>query len=105
MNANEYKVTDNEADSQFEICIGSQVARMTYTVSGNNITFQHTYVPRALEGRGIGSALVRGAFSHAARMQKRVIIVCPFTYGWLAKHPEFNRQTKSAIKDTDGSPG
>jgi uncharacterized protein len=53
------------------------------------ITFTHTEVPPALEGHGIGSALVRGALDAARAQGLKVVAKCPFVSAYIAKHPEF----------------
>jgi len=55
---------------------------------GQVLDLIHTEVPRALRGRGIGSALVREAMAHARRGGYRVIPSCPFIARWLEDHPE-----------------
>ena len=48
----------------------------------------HTEVPRALEGRGLGSALVRAALDHVRSAGAKVMPVCPFVVAHLVRHPE-----------------
>jgi predicted GNAT family acetyltransferase len=54
------------------------------------ITFRHTEVPPALEGRGIGSRLIRGALEFARAKSLKVVPQCPFVSAYMAKHAEFN---------------
>lgn len=60
-----------------------------YTLAPGVITISHTEVPAELEGRGIGSALVRGALDIIRERGLRVVANCPFVSGYIAKHPEF----------------
>jgi uncharacterized protein len=92
MERQEYTVIDNKEEQQFEIHAEGKVARMIYYMEGAHIIFHHTYVPKELEGRGVGSALVRGAFNIARKKDRKVIVHCPFTLGFTAKHPEFKEQ-------------
>lgn len=52
------------------------------------LDLQHTIVPPAEQGRGVGDSLVRHALGFAREHGERVIPTCPFVESWLAKHPE-----------------
>jgi len=52
-------VRDNPQLRRFELDADGHVAFSQYQRSDDTITFMHTEVPKALEGRGIGSALTR----------------------------------------------
>ena len=49
----------------------------------------HTEVPKALEGRGIGSALIRGVLDIARAQGLKVNPVCPFAKTYIERHPEY----------------
>jgi uncharacterized protein len=51
-------------------------------------TFTHTSVPAPLEGRGVGSALVRSALAHVRELGLTVRPVCPFVIAFLQRHPD-----------------
>lgn len=51
-------------------------------------TIAHTEVPPELEGRGIGSSLVRAALAHVRGQGAQVLPLCPFTVGFLRSHPD-----------------
>jgi predicted GNAT family acetyltransferase len=81
-------VRDNPQLHRFELDADGHVAFSQYQRSGNMITFMHTEVPKALEGRGIGSALVRGALEIAKAQGLAITARCPFVAGYIKKHPE-----------------
>ena len=56
---------------------------------GGVITIMHTEVPKELNGKGIGSALVRGLLEIVRAQGLRVVALCPFVAGYIAKHPEY----------------
>jgi predicted GNAT family acetyltransferase len=58
------------------------------------IDLQHTVVPEADRGRGVGASLVEAAFNHARENGLRVIPTCPFVKAWLEKHPEHHDAVK-----------
>jgi predicted GNAT family acetyltransferase len=86
----EPRVVDVPERSRFEILVDGELAGFSdYSRSGDEISITHTEVDPAFEGQGIGSRLVR-AMLDAARAQKLAVLpYCPFTKGWIAKHPEY----------------
>ena len=52
------------------------------------LDLQHTVVPEAERGRGVGESLVRAAIDHAQREGVQVIPTCPFVQAWVDEHPE-----------------
>ena len=61
------QVTDNQAESRFELRADGSLAELLYRRVGNRLVLIHTEVPEELEGRGIGGALVAAAVDRAAR--------------------------------------
>lgn len=49
----------------------------------------HTEVPPALGGRGVGSALVKGALALAREAGVGVHPYCPFVHTYIQRHPEY----------------
>jgi len=82
-------VRDNTALHRFELDAEGQIAFATYRRDGGVITFMHTETPRALRGRGIASALIRGALEIARAEGLKVKALCPFVSDYIARHPEF----------------
>ena len=83
------EVRDNPALHRFELEADGHTASAYYKRTPGVITFTHTEVPPALSGRGIGSALARGALSSARAQGLKVVATCEFIGGYIAKHPEF----------------
>ena len=82
-------VRDNVARHRFELDADGHVAFSNYKREGGTLTVLHTEVPAALNGRGIGSALVRGLLDIARAQGLTVKPLCPFVAGYIAKHPEY----------------
>jgi predicted GNAT family acetyltransferase len=82
-------VRDNSERHRFELDTDGQVAFSNYKRDGGVITIMHTEVPAALNGRGIGSALVRGLLDDVRAQGLKVVPLCPFVAGYIAKHPEY----------------
>ena len=74
---------------RFEVTVGDDVAHLDYSRSGRRIAINHTEVPEAFEGRGVGSRLARAALDHARAEGLRVHVFCPFVRAWLERHPEY----------------
>lgn len=82
-------VRDNAERHRFELDADGHVAFSNYKRDGGTITILHTEVPAALNGKGIGSALVRGLLDLARAQKLTVKPLCPFVAGYIAKHPEY----------------
>jgi uncharacterized protein len=89
------QVTDNQAESRFEIQFGDVLAELKYHRNGKRFVLLHTGVPAELEGRGIGGRLVAAAIDRAARQGLTVVPLCPFARGWLERHAD--EAAKAAI--------
>jgi predicted GNAT family acetyltransferase len=61
-----------------------------YSLAPGVMTLTHTEVPAALQGRGIGSRLVRGTLEAARAQGLTVVPRCSFVSAYLSRHPEFN---------------
>jgi len=77
--------------SRFEAEVDGRLARCDYRLNDGVLILYHTEVPPALEGRGIGAALVRAALEHAAAQGLRVRSGCSFVSAYLRRHPEYRR--------------
>jgi predicted GNAT family acetyltransferase len=82
------EVRNNETASRYEMEADGEIAFAGYREEGGNLVFHHTVVPEALEGRGIGSALVRGALADVRERGLKVVPACSFVAGWIERHPE-----------------
>ena len=51
--------------------------------------FTHTEVFDAYEGKGVGSALARGALDDVRARGGRLVALCPFIAAYLERHPEY----------------
>jgi uncharacterized membrane protein YoaK (UPF0700 family)/predicted GNAT family acetyltransferase len=80
------QVTDNQAESRFELQVDGYQAELEYRRNGKRLVLIHTEVPPELEGRGLGGRLVAAAIDRAARDGMTVVPLCPFARGWLERH-------------------
>ena len=64
-------------------------AYLAYERTGEHtLDLQHTIVPEAARGAGVGEALVRAAFDHARAHHEQIIPTCPFVSEWLRENPD-----------------
>lgn len=83
-----HTVRDNPNLQRYELVVDGHTAVAHYRRAPGAITFVHTKVPEALEGRGIGSTLARGALELARSEGLRVTAQCDFIKAYIAKHPD-----------------
>lgn len=80
---------------RYVVRIDGAEAEMTYSRAGEHlIIIDHTAVPDALRGRGLGLVLVRRAVEDARRAGKTILPLCPFARATIERHPEFQDVVK-----------
>ena len=83
-------VHDNPGASRFEITVGDEIAGYAeYQLTDGGITFTHTVIDDAYEGRGLGSRLASAALDEARAQGLRVNPVCSFIKGYIERHPDY----------------
>lgn len=82
------QVTLNEAKSRYELEKDGLVAFAAFDKQGDVYDFNHTVVPKELEGRGIGSKLVAAALADVKAKGGKIEASCSFVHHYLQKHPE-----------------
>ncbi len=92
MNTAEYELIDNRENKRYAINIGSDVAFIEYVLStAGEIFLTHTEVPKIMEGKGVGSALVLKVLKDIEERNLRLIPLCPFVATYIKRHPEWRR--------------
>jgi predicted GNAT family acetyltransferase len=72
------------------------VAEMTFSRIGDHqLIIDHTGVPDAFRGQGIGLRLVTRAVEDARAAGKKIIPLCPFANAQFQRHPEWADVLKS----------
>ena len=90
----ELNVIHNVEQKQFEAHLDSYTAELSYRLNGSVIIFTHTGVPPMLEGRGIGSLLVKTGLEYAKENKLKVQTLCWFVSGYLQRHAEYQSLMK-----------
>lgn len=85
------EVTNNPAENRYEARVdGELLGFAEYHLTKSSIVFTHTEVFEAAKGKGVGSALARGALDDVrAQGGRDVVPVCPFIHGWIDDHAEY----------------
>lgn len=84
------QVQRNEGEEQFEAVVAGEKAVLTYAEQNGKLYLLHTGVPEAMEGHGVGGALVKSAVEYARAQQVKVVPFCPFARSWLHRHHEYD---------------
>ncbi|MEP6940543.1 MAG: GNAT family N-acetyltransferase [Rudaea sp.] len=83
-------ITDNTAQHRYELQVEGTTAYVAYSRAPGTITLNHTIVPEAFAGQGIGSRLAKFVLDTARERGDKVIVRCSFIAAYLKKHPEYN---------------
>lgn len=79
----------NEEGKRFELVAEEGTAYIDYIFREEGTIFlTHTEVPKALEGKGHGSSLVRQSLNYIEEKVWKLVPLCPFVAAWLVRHPE-----------------
>lgn len=82
-------VIDNIEQRRFELDVEGHTSFIEYRRHGKVITMTHAEVPPVLNGRGIGSALAKGALDLVRSRQETVVPSCPFIASYIKRHTEY----------------
>lgn len=83
-------VADSRERRRFEASIDGELAGFArYVRLPDRVVFTHTEVDPAFEGRGVGSALAKGALDAMRANGDRVEARCPFIAAYIKRHPAY----------------
>lgn len=82
---------DNETKGRYVVRgMDGAEAEMTFTKVGEQqLIIDHTEVPDAFRGQGVGARLVARAVEDARAAGKTIIPLCPFAAAQFRRHPEW----------------
>lgn len=90
-------IIDNQERKQYELKVDSFTSRIEYIIAKDKIYLTHTEVPRELEGKGIGSSLVKLVLEDIDKRNLTLIPMCPFVAMYIKRHPEWKRLIMKGI--------
>ena len=82
-------VRHNRAESRYELQTEHGLAIAVYRQQGDALVFVHTEVPKADEGQGIGSQLIKAALDDARQRGFRIVPACSFVVDFVRRHPQY----------------
>ncbi len=85
----EEELINNEAAKRYELPVGDKKAILEYIRVKDKIYLTHTEVPRSLNGRGIGSKIIRLVLEDIKEKDLTLIPLCPFVALYIKRHPEW----------------
>lgn len=82
---------DNGAKGRYFLRAADGVqAEIIFTKVGEHeITLDHTEVPEAFRGQGVGVKLVARAVADARAAGRKIVPLCPFAAAQFSRHPEW----------------
>lgn len=82
---------DHDTKGRYVTRVDGHEAELTYSrMSDTQIIADHTGVPEALKGRGVGLELVNALVADARARGFKIVPLCPFVRAQLARHPEWS---------------
>lgn len=102
MPTSEPTVTLNKDRQRFELMIDDKRSLVAYTQPDDHtLALTHTEVPPDLEGKGIGSRLVKQTLEYAEQHNLNIVPLCPFVAAYIKRHPEWNRIVSTEYSEAD----
>ncbi|UMA67063.1 GNAT family N-acetyltransferase (plasmid) [Roseivivax marinus] len=81
---------DGETKGRYVTLVDGHEAEMTFSRLGaSSIIIDHTSVPDALRGRGVGQALVERAVRDARASGIAIVPLCPFAKAQIDRNPDW----------------
>lgn len=80
----------SETRGRYFAVVDGLEAELTFSKMGETgVIADHTGVPEALEGRGVGKALVDALIADARQNNFKIMPLCPFVRRQYARHPDW----------------
>jgi predicted GNAT family acetyltransferase len=84
------KHSEGDSGGRFHVTVEGHEAEMTYSKAGASVMIiDHTGVPEALGGRGVGLELVGAGIALARERGLKIMPLCSFAKAQFDKHPEW----------------
>ncbi len=91
MTSDSVDVRRNDDAGRYELYVdGHRVGVADFEDVGDAISLPHTEVDPSMNGRGLGSQLVRYALDDVRAQGRKVVPACPFVETFIQRHPEYN---------------
>ena len=89
---------------RYEVLVAGEVAGfVTYRRHGDRYVFEHTIIKEGYAGQGLATVLARGALDDVRAHGRRMVAVCEFVQGFLAKNPQYGDLVDAALAEQFGA--
>jgi hypothetical protein len=82
-------ISENKERKRFEAVVDGETARIEYIRAEDKMYLTHTEVPKALEGKGVASAMAKLVLHQIKDEGLFLVPLCPFIAAYLKRHPEW----------------
>lgn len=85
-------ITLNHAHHRFELLTDGKLSLVAFfQPDDHTLALTHTEVDPALEGKGVGSSLVRQVLEYTEQHDQKIVPLCPFVATYIKRHPDWQR--------------
>lgn len=84
------EITDNTAESRFEMIEDGHLAFADYRRKGDTLIFPHVEAAQALRGSGAAGRLMEGVLEKARAEGLKVVPLCSFAAAFMKRHKEYD---------------
>ena len=84
------EIRHDAGDRRFSTIVEGQKAFIEYERVDDVLVLTHTWVPKAIGGRGIAGQLVRAALDFAREQGLKVRPECSYADAWMRRHPDYD---------------
>ncbi len=92
------EIRNNSAAQRYEAFLdGEQAGVCHYKLDGKTITFTHTVVDPAFEGKGVGSAQAKYVLDESRSRGLKVVPACKFIAAYISRHGEYKDLVSAAL--------
>jgi predicted GNAT family acetyltransferase len=102
MSTTESTITLNRARNRFELLTDGKLSLVDFfEPDEHTLALTHTEVHPDLEGKGVGSSLVKQVLDYAAQHNQKIVPLCPFVDVYIKRHPDWQRvvSTEYSVDD------
>lgn len=83
----------HDAEKQkFYVIVDGLESHIQYVQNKNVLNLNHTYVPKALRGKGIAGKLVEAALAYVKENNLKIIPSCSYVAEYVRRHKEHEPQ-------------
>ena len=89
----------NNSRHRFEMTIDGKLSFVEFQQADDEtLALVHTEVHPDLEGKGVGSKLVKGVLDYARNSNLHIMPYCPFVATYLKRHPDYQDLVKPGLQ-------